>query len=35
MRIIEDDLTGVEIRALLETHFAAMLASSPARQLAN
>ena len=30
MRIIEDDLTGVEIRALLETHFAAMLASSPA-----
>jgi len=24
MRIIEDDLTGVEIRALLETHFAAM-----------
>ena len=30
MRIIEDDLTGVEIRALLETHFAEMLASSPA-----
>jgi hypothetical protein len=30
MRIIEDDLTGVEISALLETHFAAMLASSPA-----
>jgi putative acetyltransferase len=30
MRIIEDDLTGVEIRALLETHFAALLASSPA-----
>jgi putative acetyltransferase len=30
MRIIEDDLTGVGIRALLETHFAAMLASSPA-----
>ena len=30
MLIIEDDLTGVEIRALLETHFAAMLASSPA-----
>ncbi len=30
MRIIEDDLTGVGIRALLETHFAGMLASSPA-----
>ncbi|WP_397602319.1 GNAT family N-acetyltransferase [Sphingorhabdus sp.] len=30
MRIIEDDLTGVETRALLETHFAGMLASSPA-----
>ncbi len=30
MRIIKDDLTGVEIRALLETHFASMLASSPA-----
>lgn len=30
MRIIEDDLTGVEIRALLVTHFAAMLASSAA-----
>jgi len=30
MRIIEDDLTGVEIRALLETHFAGMLFSSPA-----
>ncbi|OYY68529.1 MAG: GNAT family N-acetyltransferase [Sphingomonadales bacterium 17-56-6] len=30
MRIIEDDLTGIEIRALLETHFAGMLASSPA-----
>lgn len=30
MRIIEDDLTGVEIRALLETHFAGMLSSSPA-----
>ena len=30
MRIIEDDLTGVEIRALLETHFAGMLANSPA-----
>jgi len=28
MRIIEDDLTGVEIRALLETHFAGMLAMS-------
>ena len=30
MRIIEDDLTGVEIRVLLETHFAGMLANSPA-----
>jgi putative acetyltransferase len=30
MRIIVDDLTGVEIRALLETHFAGMLANSPA-----
>ena len=30
MRIIEDDLTGFEIRALLETHFAGMLSSSPA-----
>jgi putative acetyltransferase len=29
MRIIEDDLTGVGIRALLETHFAGMLSSSP------
>jgi putative acetyltransferase len=29
MQIIEDDLTGPEIRALLETHFAGMLASSP------
>ncbi len=29
MHIIEDDLTGNEIRALLETHFAGMLASSP------
>ena len=29
MRIIEDNLTGPEIRALLETHFADMLASSP------
>ena len=28
-RIKEDDLTGPEIRALLETHFAGMLASSP------
>jgi putative acetyltransferase len=28
MRIIEDDLTGAEIRALLETHFAGMLANS-------
>jgi putative acetyltransferase len=28
-RIIEDDLTGPEIRALLETHFAGMLANSP------
>lgn len=28
-RIIEDDLTGAEIRALLETHFAGMLANSP------
>jgi putative acetyltransferase len=31
MHIIEDDLTGPEIRALLETHFAGMLASSPPR----
>jgi len=30
MRIIEDNLTGPEIRALLETHFAGMLANSPA-----
>lgn len=30
MRIKEDDLTGPEIRALLETHFAGMLANSPA-----
>ena len=30
MHIIEDDLTGPEIRALLETHFAGMLANSPA-----
>ena len=29
MRIGRDDLTGLEIRALLETHFAGMLASSP------
>jgi putative acetyltransferase len=29
MRIMEDDLTGPEIRALLETHFAGMLANSP------
>jgi putative acetyltransferase len=29
MRIIVDDLSGSEIRALLETHFAGMLASSP------
>ena len=29
MRIIEDDLTGPEIRSLLETHFAGMLANSP------
>jgi putative acetyltransferase len=30
MRIIEDDLSGSEIRALLEVHFAGMLANSPA-----
>ena len=30
MRIIEDNLTGPEIRSLLETHFAGMLANSPA-----
>lgn len=30
MRIIEDDLTGPDIRALLEVHFAGMLANSPA-----
>lgn len=30
MRIVEDDLTGPEIRALLEVHFAGMLANSPA-----
>ena len=29
MRIIEDDLSGPEIRALLEIHFAGMLANSP------
>lgn len=29
MRIVEDDLSGPEIRALLETHFAGMLANSP------
>ena len=30
MHITPDDLTGPEIRALLQTHFAGMLASSPA-----
>jgi putative acetyltransferase len=29
VHIIKDDLTGPEIRALLETHFAGMLANSP------
>jgi putative acetyltransferase len=29
MRIIEDDLSGAAIRALLEEHFAGMLANSP------
>jgi putative acetyltransferase len=29
MHITPDDLSGTEIRALLETHFAGMLASSP------
>jgi putative acetyltransferase len=29
MFIMEDDLTGPEIRTLLETHFAGMLANSP------
>jgi putative acetyltransferase len=29
MNIIEDDLTGPDIRALLEVHFAGMLANSP------
>ena len=28
-RIVEDDLSGTDIRALLETHFAGMLANSP------
>src|SRR5690606_18629694 len=28
-RIVEDDLSGVAIRALLEQHFAGMLANSP------
>lgn len=30
MRIVEDDLSGDAIRALLEAHFAGMLANSPA-----
>lgn len=30
MKVIEDDLTGPEIRALLEVHFVGMLANSPA-----
>jgi putative acetyltransferase len=30
MRIIEDDLSGTAIRALLDIHFAGMLANSPA-----
>ena len=30
MRIVEDDLSGVAIRGLLEVHFAGMLANSPA-----
>lgn len=30
MQIIPDDLTGTEIRSLLEVHFAGMLANSPA-----
>ncbi|MGB5078618.1 MAG: GNAT family N-acetyltransferase [Sphingorhabdus sp.] len=30
MHIIKDDLSGPEIRALLEEHFAGMLANSPA-----
>lgn len=29
MRIVEDDLSGAAIRALLEEHFAGMLANSP------
>jgi hypothetical protein len=29
-RIVEDDLSGAAIRALLEVHFAGMLANSPA-----
>ena len=29
MRIVEDDLTGAEIRALLQIHFDGMLANSP------
>lgn len=29
-RIVEDDLSGADIRALLEVHFAGMLANSPA-----
>jgi len=29
MRIVEDNLAGLAIRALLETHFAGMLANSP------
>ena len=29
MRIIEDDLSGSDIRALLDIHFAGMLANSP------
>ncbi|WP_425505441.1 GNAT family N-acetyltransferase [Sphingomonas lacunae] len=29
MRIIEDDLSGAAIRALLDVHFAGMLANSP------
>ena len=29
-RIVEDDLSGPDIRALLEVHFAGMLANSPA-----
>ena len=28
-RIVEDDLSGAPIRALLEVHFAGMLANSP------